>query len=473
MKNQLFYFFIFCLFTFVSCNPDSKDKEYFNATKASLLSGNNYYQQKKYDVALKEYLDAEAYSEHTSNDTLKSNVQYAIGKVYEQNDSSFRKALNHYFMAYDYVKDSKYTEKELKLLQAIGGAYLQLHNDSALIYYEKAELLSVKIPDSQFSDLLGFAIAYYQLGNYKKTFEYEHKALNLCKNQDDSLRVRFDIAQTYSEANMLDSARCHFTSLLDELQGKDEFYELIINASLSDVEEKAGNYSKSLDYLKKYSALSSKVQSDNVFYNLKEVQSKYDYQLVVNEKQKIILYALSACLLLALIAIYFYHKSQVNKKLLADAKETVYQLDKMAQNYNEKESSFRTVLLQHFNILKKVALIDGYSNSEEKKQGEKYVKKINSIVYGQDELDWQQLYKTMNDLHSSFFDLLKEKYPQLDENEFRICCLSYAGFTNTEISIIMKLSINTVQMKRTSIRKKIGIKETGGNIEEFLKKDIV
>ena len=67
------------------------------------------------------------------------------------------------------------------------------------------------------------------------------------------------------------------------------------------------------------------------------------------------------------------------------------------------------------------------------------------------------LYEVMNDLHNGFFERLRDKFSDLNEDEFRICCLTYAKFDSMEISIIMGLSVNTIQMKRSSIRKKLGI----------------
>ncbi|MCG6191591.1 helix-turn-helix transcriptional regulator, partial [Maribellus maritimus] len=57
--------------------------------------------------------------------------------------------------------------------------------------------------------------------------------------------------------------------------------------------------------------------------------------------------------------------------------------------------------------------------------------------------------------------------PQLDESEFRICCLIYVEFNNTEIAIILSYSVNTVQAKKSVIRKKLHIK-TFGNVRDFL-----
>jgi ATP/maltotriose-dependent transcriptional regulator MalT len=142
-----------------------------------------------------------------------------------------------------------------------------------------------------------------------------------------------------------------------------------------------------------------------------------------------------------------------------------------AQSRDKKEISFRNTLLEHFDILKKAALLETYIKEDEKKQGAYLIRKFNEIVYGQTDLDWNLLYRTMNDIHDGFYDRLKEIFPVLNESEFRICCLSYEEFSNTEISIVLKYSINTVQAKKTSIRKKLGIKASG-NLHDFLDKII-
>ena len=66
-----------------------------------------------------------------------------------------------------------------------------------------------------------------------------------------------------------------------------------------------------------------------------------------------------------------------------------------------------------------------------------------------------------------FFIRLKEVYPQLKEVEYRIRCLTYSGFSTEEISIVLNLSINTINTKRSVIRKKLGI-AAFTNLRDFL-----
>ena len=109
-----------------------------------------------------------------------------------------------------------------------------------------------------------------------------------------------------------------------------------------------------------------------------------------------------------------------------------------------------------------------YLRKDEIRQGERLLSKFNDIVYKQQELDWDMLYDTMNELHYGFLDRLKELASTLDDNEFKICCLIYSDFTNQEIGIIMKFSSSTITHKRSLIRKKLGLPDYS-NISEYLK----
>jgi DNA-binding CsgD family transcriptional regulator len=174
---------------------------------------------------------------------------------------------------------------------------------------------------------------------------------------------------------------------------------------------------------------------------------------------------------LVALAFFLYVQNIQNKKKLLETQHRAYQLKELARSFSHIESSFRNTLLEHFQIMKKVALLEEYLRDDEKKQGQHLIKIFNKIVYGQEKLDWDKLYQSMNDLNDGIFDRIKKQFPQLNETEFRICCLSLAQFSNNEISILLNYSVNTIQMKRTFIRKKLGI-ESHGNIRDFLIKKV-
>lgn len=99
------------------------------------------------------------------------------------------------------------------------------------------------------------------------------------------------------------------------------------------------------------------------------------------------------------------------------------------------------------------------------------LKKINDIIYNQDVLDWDFLYDIMNKSYDNFFIKLKIKYPELKEIEFRIVCLTYTDFSTEDIALILNFTVNTINIKRSAIRKKLGV-EAYANINDFLNRQL-
>ena len=155
------------------------------------------------------------------------------------------------------------------------------------------------------------------------------------------------------------------------------------------------------------------------------------------------------------------------EKELRETEQKLRQMQGMVGRYNKKENSFRNILIRHLDILKKTALLEKYLKEDEKKKGKRLLLKFNEVVYGQKELDWSLLFETLNNASNGFFMQLKNRFPQLDASEFRICCLAYTDFNNTEIALILNYRVSSVEVKKSAIRKKLGI-ESRGNIRNFL-----
>lgn len=259
---------------------------------------------------------------------------------------------------------------------------------------------------------------------------------------------------------------------------KDHALKSVIYSNLSDIKAKEQNYKESLHFYKLHANEIRKKMQDINDQALMDAQRRYDFELIQNENNKLLiekqsafLLALTLLILILIMSFIFYRKNIKNKAAIVDAENKVYHLKDVVDNYDEKEDSFKKVLFQHFDIFKKVALLESHLKEDEKKQGQKLLKKVNDIVYNKNSLDWEMLYDTMNKLYRGFPDTLRSKCPQLDESEIRVYCLTYAGLLNSEIALILGLSVNTIQMKKSSIRKKLGI-EGYGNIIEFFDKNI-
>ncbi len=454
----------------------------FNRTAlASYYCGRVLQEQKKYEKAMQAYLDAEKYSKRNSNDNLKGLIQSSIGEVYYRQLLK-DEAISRYKQANRYFQQAGNRKNEIITFNLIGNCFLlKSEHDSAFIYYHKGLALAdqnkIKCEQSEIRQNIG--VAYREIGDWYQARLFFREALTFSVDSLEHARLYYNLASVFDEEDQEDSARYYLERSLTNLPKRKNSYLLANLYELwSEIEGKDQHYREALAYHKQYSDYLITILDENKNKAILEIQKKYDFQLMQNrndqlliDRQRVSLIALVLFLVLIVLFFIFYRRSVQNKRKLLEAEQKVFHMKELARSFDEKENSFRNILIRHFGILKKAALLEGYLREDERKKGQLLLKKFNEIVYGQEDLDWDLLYRTMNELSDGLLDRLKRVFPQLDESEFRICCLSYAELANTEIAIILKYSVNTIQTKRSSIRKKLGIK-TFGNIRDFLEEKV-
>ena len=452
-----------------------------NTALASFYCGRVLQEQSENEQAIKEYQTAEKYAEDIKNNTLRGLIQNAIGSILLK-EFMEPEAIEHFTKAALYFNKANNTRNEVITYNQMGNAYLmKTVNDSAFYYYEKgfklAEISKDSLQMANITQCIG--IAHRQTGNVNLAVRYFRDATKYTANDDYRSKLYLNLSKTFYERGMQDSARLYVNKSLSIAQSGDINLLANIYKTLSLIAEKQSNLDLSLSYYKKHAEYLEQIVDKNKNTEILELQKKYKSELLQNEnnqlkieEQRIFLIFAIAIIIFGIISAILYKNSQENKKKalekekkILDAEKKIYQLIEMSNNYNERESSFKNILLHHFNILKKAALLKQHIDREDEQA--LLSKKVNEIVYGQKSLDWEMLYHTINELHDNLFDRLKEKYPNLNDMEIHICCLTYTNFSSSEIALILDLSVNTVQMKRSSLRKKLGIGFMG-NINEFL-----
>jgi len=461
-----------------------KAKEYYSKTGdinkaalSSLYSGRVLQAQKKYEEAMTACLNAESYSQRTKDANLKGLIQSSIGKIYF--DQLLRnEAIPRFKLAREYFHQSKNYRNEIVSFNQIGNCFLvQGKNDSAFVCYEMSLALADqhRLVKEQSAIRQSIGVACRQVGDFQKAKMYFKQALAFPADSLEQARLYYNLAQVFNKMDQNDSARYYLGQSLDQLPEKNANYLAAnIYRAWSAIEAKDGNYQEALAHHNRYSKYLASILDENKSKAVLEIQRKYDLQLLQNhnkqlrlDRQRILLFSSMAVLSAVILFLLVSWRSVQRKKEILEAEQKIYQLKELARSFDKKESSFRTTLLAHFDILKKAALLEAYMKEDDRKKGAYLIRKFNEIVYGQAKPDWNVLYRTMNDMHDGFYDRLRKTLSVLDESEFRICCLSYEEFSNTDIGIILKYSINTIQAKKTSIRKKLGIK-TFGNLHDFL-----
>jgi tetratricopeptide (TPR) repeat protein len=448
---------------------------------AAFYCGRVLYEQNDIERAVETYLEAANLSESIENNNLKGLIQGNLG-ILHRKQFLCEKTIPEEQKAAAFYHKAKNYKNEINALLVTGDCFLlEKEKDSAFYYYNKALNLADyhKIPTAQANVRQNMGVAYREIGKYADAKNLFREVLSFAINDTiEKARTLMSLARVYSAENQLDSAKFYIDQSL-AIGANEPALTRSTYFLLSEMEEKKGRYKEALQHYKAYNDLVAKIVSDNQSKALLELQEKYNFatlqskndQLVI-EKQKIILISTAVLALIILAAFFFYRKSLQNKKAVLEANQTIESLRKMAQNYQEDKDSSKSILVRHFDVLRKVALIEKDISEDDRKKGEHLIKKINKIVYEQDQLDWDKLYHTMNQLGNGFYDRIREQYSQLDDLEFRICCLTCEKFSSEEIAVIMNLSANAVHKKISAIRKKIGALPYS-NIYTFFQENLV
>lgn len=459
----------------------NKNKPEENAL-ATFYCGRVYQEQKKFEDALQAFLDAEQQLEQSKNFNLKGLCQNAIGHLYYKQHLN-DKATVHFKSASEYFHQAQNYKDQIISIKFIGNSLLVSgKTDSAFVYYNKGLEMAdkYKIESEQIAIRQGLGVAYRELGSYEQAIFCFKQAMTFSTDSLNNAKLTANLARVYELLNKNDSAICYLQKALTYLPQKQQNY-LIANiyATWSAIEEKDNNYIEALEKYKLYNKHLAQIISDNKNDAILEIEGKYNFQLIENnnkqllvERQRLLLFSLMLLLISALLILWFYKRAVTHDKELREAEHKILQMQEMVSKYNEKENSHKNVLIRHFDILKKAALLEKYLKEDERREGERLLLKFNEVVYGRKEMDWDLLFETLNDAGNGIFEQLRKRLPQLDDSEFRICCLIYADFNNTEIALVLNYRLNTVEIKKGTIRKKLGI-ESRGSIRNFLNNKMI
>ncbi len=183
----------------------------------------------------------------------------------------------------------------------------------------------------------------------------------------------------------------------------------------------------------------------------------------------ILIISLAAFLILGGSAWIFIIRRQRER----DNEERIEALQKMVDEYKSAPSqetdkadstALRGIMLKQLGIIKMVAETPTEQNRE-------MLRKISAIdgETNGELVDWGKVFEIIDSLYSGFYSKLHRQCgEQLTPKEEQIIVLMVAGFSTKEISVITGHTTSTIYVRKSSIRKKLGVPEKE-DIVEFLK----
>lgn len=151
-----------------------------------------------------------------------------------------------------------------------------------------------------------------------------------------------------------------------------------------------------------------------------------------------------------------------------DNEERIEALQKMVDEYKSTPaadtSALRGAMLKQLGIIKMVAEAPTEQNRE-------MLRRISAIDGETDGelVDWTKVFEMIDSLYAGFYTGLHGKYGELLlPKEEQIIVLMVAGFSTKEISVITGQTTSTIYVRKSSVRKKLGVPEKE-DIVEFLR----
>lgn len=156
-----------------------------------------------------------------------------------------------------------------------------------------------------------------------------------------------------------------------------------------------------------------------------------------------------------------------------DNEERIEALQKMVDEYKASpmkepgttdSSALRGAMLKQLGIIKMVAETPTEQNRE-------MLRKISAIdgETNVELVEWGKVFEMIDSLYTGFYSKLHSQYGEkLTPKEEQIIVLMVAGFSTKEISVITSQTTSTIYVRKSSIRKKLGVPEKE-DIVAFLK----
>lgn len=139
-----------------------------------------------------------------------------------------------------------------------------------------------------------------------------------------------------------------------------------------------------------------------------------------------------------------------NQNLSRELESTKSEMNAVTLSYLHKNQKLQQ-------IREKAKATASKVNPEDERLVNKLVKEIDQEL--QDEDYWDQFEHQFNKSHDNFLARFKQAYPDLSKRELRICAYLRMGLDNHEISILMNVTVRTVEQSRYRIRKKVNLEK--------------
>ncbi|MNX99938.1 hypothetical protein D3C86_1324160 [compost metagenome] len=391
--------------------------------------------------------------------------------------------------AYNYTQDTTGTQGII--FQLLGNIFSHLgQTDSADYYYNRALKERLERKDQVYlpGSLIKAGDIAQKAGRTRESFDYYHKALFYAQqlhNRQAEVSGRVALAKWWQAAGQYDSAYQYIHNAVRiARQLSDLQFSIAALGTQKDLLIQEGRYREALavtsriDSIQQVGADWEKeqlVQNLEVQYDIEAHQYALSQEKEARQRARRLNYILIGGIIcsgiLVFIIFHYQRKNQQQQKALFSLQQQNHELQLLQQaqeQQNEidfKESQLSAMALQ---ISMRNELINELKDTvaQEPRLNSQQIDKLLHKGITQDQ-EWEEFNMTFESVNKNFQQKLKEKYPEISQNELKICTLIKMNLSIKEMANILNISPDSVKMARYRLRKKLGLK-TEDNLASFI-----
>jgi tetratricopeptide (TPR) repeat protein/DNA-binding CsgD family transcriptional regulator len=460
--------------------------------------GNTHYRQGNYQDALAYLLKSLAIAEVAGEKLIVGKILNNIGLIHMDQDEQ-DDALAYFFKSLKIAQNVSHKELLGHVTNNIGLVYRDKERyDEAIHYF----LMSIETKESTHNNfgssisLTNLAEIYKRLKDYPAALAYLEEAEKIKLMLDDK-----------SGLVMVKDIRSEILLL----QGKISEAERLINENYSVVLEIGGenvpfiydryyqlyslkkDYKKALHWYAKKSEFNDSIFNERKSKQLAELRTLYE----VNKKEKeilklekeneeaqfskriIMISSVSVFVLMVTIGWFIAYRMRKKNQLHAmEIELTKKKIEnaRLHQEELEREIEFKNKELASYtiNFVQKSEMMEELKRNlqtivPQNTEVAKKIANINKIVESSYQVDreWEDFKMQFENVHSNFFQMLKDRCPELTNGDLKLCALLKLNMNMKEAAKVLGISPESVKTARYRLRKKFELAQDD-NLVDFI-----
>jgi len=445
--------------------------------------GNIFIQLDNLPEAMDKYNKAVQLAQQIPDSVMLARLYNNLGilNLYLHNND---KALDLYSKALTLFKKIPDTVNIAGTTTNIGSIYLNLNNfEIAKKYYLQGYELfkSIELTEGEAHALLKLGILEMKREHYDDALSYLNQSLaKQVDNETNYSGIKsIFISETLInrgivllKTSRLNDARNDLNKGMElAVDGGDLGLMSLASDYLSQYYSEVKEFKRSLEYHKLFKKYSDSITSESSIKKITQLEMQFQYEeslleketqnkLLIHKQQRNKLFSIFFVVVLALVLTLLIVLLRLEKNKKKKIELSKINLEEKLEHANKELTTHVMYLLRKnefiISISEKLKSIKLDAKTENK---QRITELINELERNSKMVSWDEFELRFQQVYISFYKNLNRKFPDLTQNEIRLCAFAKLNMTTKEIAAITFQSTNSISVARYRLRKKLGLSQ--------------